>query len=161
VAFQDSPASLRNHSNAVTVPAIKHFNMSFKNNFSNRYQQVFDTLKGILAAYERDLVVLVDQDDTYYVDASDEVHDQRYFFGAVQLRRDYVTFYFAGLPGLSELLRVASSDLCIIHNADGGNYLVFKTITTAQLKQLKNLLETYADPYALSFRAEQKVMIAH
>ena len=103
----------------------------------------------MLATYEKELVVLVDQEDTYYVDAPDNIRDSSFFFGAVQLRADYVTFYFAGLPKLSELLRVTSSDLCIIHNADGGNYLVFKTITTGQLRQLKHLLEVYADPYAL------------
>jgi hypothetical protein len=134
--------------------------MNSNNNLSNRYRQVFETLKSILAAYERDLVVLVDQDDTYYVDAPDEIHNQSFFYGAVQLRKDYVTFYFAGFPRLAELLRVTSSDLCIIHNPDGGNYLVFKTITTSQLKQLKHLLEVYSDPHSMSFRTEQSISVA-
>jgi hypothetical protein len=129
--------------------------MNSKINLSLRYRQVFETLKSMLATYEKDLLVLVDQEDTYYVDAPDNLHARSFFFGAVQLRTDYVTFYFAGFPKLSELLRVTSSDLCIIHNADGGNYLVFKTITTSQLRQLKQLLEAYSDPYALSFAAEQ------
>lgn len=130
--------------------------MNSKDNLDLQHlRRLFETLKNILADYGKELLVLVDQEDTYYVEVSDDMSAYNFFFGAVQIRADYVTFHFAGFPKLPELLRIASSDFSIIHNIDGGNYLVFKTITTSQLSRLKRLLEVYCDLDALFFTLDE------
>lgn len=125
------------------------FNMKPTVNRAHKAIQVFNTLKEVLLPYQKDLTVVVDQPDTYYLDVRGGLHSHGYFFGAVQLRSDFVTFHFAGLPTLGELLMNTDGGLCIVQSPDGHHFLAFKNVSKMQLQKLKHLLEIYSDPHCL------------
>ncbi len=118
--------------------------------------QMFNNLKSLFEPYEKDLLVVVDQTDTYYLDVPEYGSEKKgTFFGAVQLRDGYTTFHFAGFPKMPELLDVLPSDFFVLQNSDGTISLMFKAVKKTQLIKLSHILSTYADMYLLSERKQK------
>jgi len=66
----------------------------------------FESIRSIFNAYEKDLTVIVDQPDSYYLSYPED--DERYpgkFFSAIQIRKDKIFVYFGALNNYPELLR--------------------------------------------------------
>ena len=59
------------------------------------FQSIFNQLKPILQAYESNLVVVADEPDNYYLDTKMIGSNKKpIFFGAVQIKKNYVSFHF-------------------------------------------------------------------
>ena len=59
------------------------------------FQTIFDQLKPILQAYESNLVVTADAPGNYYLDTKMIGPNKKpIFFGAVQIKKNYVSFHF-------------------------------------------------------------------
>ncbi len=75
-------------------------------------QHVFADLKGILTKYAPELKVEKDQEDDYYLDAG--IHPKTgkpTFFGAAQIKKNYVSFHLMPVYIYPELLDGVSDEL--------------------------------------------------
>jgi len=73
---------------------------------NHNFDEVFRRLKSLLAPYANRLVVTTDQPRNFYLDTPYlDKNNKRLFFGAVQVRKSYVSFYLMPVymfPGLLE-----------------------------------------------------------
>jgi len=82
--------------------------MANKANFSD----VFARLKPILQNYEPLLVVKTDEPTHYYLDTPySEAYQKNIFFGAVQIKKNYVSFYLMPVYWYPDLLDGISPQL--------------------------------------------------
>ena len=78
----------------------------------NDFPTVFEQLKNILRPYAKNLTVKVDTADTYYLDGPySEKWGKELFFGAAQIKKNYVSFYLMPVYMYPELLRDISPEL--------------------------------------------------
>ncbi|MFW6338417.1 MAG: hypothetical protein ACOC25_05770 [Alkalispirochaetaceae bacterium] len=78
----------------------------------NDAAQLFERLKEILEPYESELTLVRDKPDDYYLDAGKNPKNGKpYFFGAVQIRKHYVSFHLMPVYLYPELLENISRDL--------------------------------------------------
>ena len=78
----------------------------------NDAPQLFERLKGILEPYEEELTVARDEPDDYYLDAGKNPKNGKpYFFGAVQIKKHYVSFHVMPVYVYPELLENTSKEL--------------------------------------------------
>ncbi len=76
------------------------------------FQIIFDQLKPILQAYESNLVVTTDEPGNYYLDASAVGKNKKpIFFGAVQIKKNYVSFHLMLVYMYPDLLDEISPQL--------------------------------------------------
>jgi hypothetical protein len=76
------------------------------------FQTVFKKLKGILKKYEPNLTVKANKADAYYLDAGfSEKYKRVVFFGSVQIKKNYVSYYLMPVYVFPELLQGISPDL--------------------------------------------------
>ena len=55
---------------------------------------VFETLKPILSGYSKHLTVVTDDEDCYYLDTQHAMKNKKLlFFGAVQIKKNYVSYH--------------------------------------------------------------------
>jgi len=73
---------------------------------NHNFDEVFWRLKSLLTPYANRLVVTSDQPANYYLDTPYlDKNNKRLFFGAVQVRKSYISFYLMPVymfPGLLE-----------------------------------------------------------
>jgi hypothetical protein len=82
--------------------------MSAKNDF----HLVFEQLKNILQPFAENLTVKADTADTYYLDGPySEKWKKELFFGSVQIKKNYVSFYLMPVYMYPELLKELSPEL--------------------------------------------------
>jgi hypothetical protein len=82
--------------------------MSAKNDFP----LVFEQLKNILQPFAEKLTVKADTSDTYYLDGPySEKWKKELFFGSVQIKKNYVSFYLMPVYMYPELLKEVSPEL--------------------------------------------------
>ncbi|MCI0691237.1 hypothetical protein L0337_04420 [candidate division KSB1 bacterium] len=76
------------------------------------FQTVFKKLKGVLKKYEPHLTVKGNTADAYYLDAGfSEKYKRVVFFGSVQIKKNYVSYYLMPVYVFPELLKGISPDL--------------------------------------------------
>ncbi len=76
------------------------------------FHLIFKQLKGILQKYEPRLVVVHDQPENYYLDAPySEKYKKDVFFGAVQVKKNYVSYHLMPVYMYRDLLDDISDDL--------------------------------------------------
>ncbi len=76
------------------------------------FPQVFQKLKALLEPYAGKMVLSSDTDSGYYLDTRFIMSNkQPLFFGAVKIRKSYVSFYLMPLYACPELLNQISPDL--------------------------------------------------
>ncbi len=76
------------------------------------FQTIFKKLKSVLKQYEPHLTVKADKTDAYYLDAGFSGKYKRVvFFGSVQIKKNYVSYYLMPVYVFPELLKGISSDL--------------------------------------------------
>src|SRR6266540_6332105 len=78
----------------------------------NDFPIVFEQLRNILKPYAKNLTVKADTQDTYYLDGPySEKWKKVIFFGAAQIKKNYVSFYLMPVYMYPELLRDISPEL--------------------------------------------------
>jgi hypothetical protein len=76
------------------------------------FQTIFDKLKPILANFAGDLVVKSDEPGNYYLDIPlSEKYKKELFFGAVQVKKSYVSYHLMPVYMFPNLLDEVSADL--------------------------------------------------
>lgn len=79
---------------------------------TNDFQHVFAQLKTILKKFERHLRVQTDGDGIYYLNSKVlGTNKKPICFGATQIKKNYVSYYFMPVYGCRELLEGMSSKL--------------------------------------------------
>jgi hypothetical protein len=76
------------------------------------FPTIFKKLKSLLKKYEPHLTVKTDKSDAYYLDAGfSEKYKRVIFFGSVQIKKNYVSYYLMPVYVFPELLQGISPDL--------------------------------------------------
>ena len=69
------------------------------------FQVVFERLKAIMRAYESRLLVVADEAGNYYLNAPfSEKFKKEIFFGAVQIKKNYVSYHLMSVYAFPDLL---------------------------------------------------------
>jgi hypothetical protein len=79
---------------------------------SEEFNTVFKRLKSILQVLEPKLVLIKDEPDYYYLNLHHTRADgYQWFFGSVQIKKNYVSYHLIGVYVYPELLDGISSEL--------------------------------------------------
>lgn len=101
-------------------------------------KDVFETLRGILKAHTRTMAVKEDTPSSYSVDAGySETWKKDVWFGGVRLGKSYVSYHLMAVYTCPDLVAGLSPDLR--KRMQGKSCFNFRTLTSAQVKELSNL----------------------
>lgn len=104
----------------------------------NQFRKIFERLKSILKKYENSLELKTSTEDNYYLDAGyHEKYKQQLFFGAVNVKKNYVSFYLMPVYVFPELLKDISPELK--KRMQGKSCFNFKQIDDKLFKELEDL----------------------
>ena len=104
----------------------------------NDFPIVFEQLKSILKPYAKNLTVKTDTPDTYYLDGPySEKWKKEIFFGAAQIKKNYVSFYLMPVYMYPELLEDISPALK--KRMQGKSCFNFTKVEPDLFKELKDL----------------------
>ncbi|UFT98299.1 DUF1801 domain-containing protein [Radiobacillus kanasensis] len=105
------------------------------------FQKIFNSLKPILEKYEPYMNVVHNTDSHYYLDTSFiQKHNKKpVFFAAVQIKKNYVSFYLMPVYVKPELLQDISPELK--KRMQGKSCFHFKKEDIALFEELANLTE--------------------
>ncbi|HET6595509.1 MAG TPA: hypothetical protein VFG81_07790 [Anaerolineales bacterium] len=99
---------------------------------------IFEQLKDILKPYAGDLTIKADTADTYYLDGTySEKWKKELFFGSVQIKKNYVSFYLMPVYMYPELLNDISPELK--KHMQGKSCFNFKKVEPALFEELTAL----------------------
>jgi hypothetical protein len=101
---------------------------------------VFETLKSILKPYAKKLTVKSDTADAYSLDGPySEKWKKELFFGAAQVKKNYVSFYLMPVYMCPDLLKNIPSELK--KHMQGKSCFNFKKIEKSLFEELSQLTE--------------------
>ena len=104
----------------------------------NDFQPVFEQLKSILQNFESRLLLKVDKPWSYSLDAPySEKYKREFFFGAAQVKKNYVSYYLFPVYMFPELLKGISPELK--KRMQGKSCFNFTSIDKELLSELKRL----------------------
>jgi hypothetical protein len=104
------------------------------------FDEVFRRLKTLLSPYAHRLVVVSDQPGNYYLDTSFlDKNKKRLFFGAAQVRKNYVSFYLMPVYMFPELLDGVSPDLK--KRMQGKSCFNFRSVDETAFAELASLVK--------------------
>ncbi len=111
------------------------------------FQEVFDLLKLILSRHEKTLAIKVntEQDyslDTHHVNPSNKTP---IFFGAVQIKKNYVSFHLMPIYACPDLLEGMSPELK--KRMQGKSCFQFKKADKTLFKELEKLTESSLEKF--------------
>ncbi|MBI5651497.1 MAG: hypothetical protein HZC40_13805 [Chloroflexi bacterium] len=110
------------------------------------FQTTFARLKKILQRYAKRLTVTVDKPDAYSLDAGySEKLKRTMFFGAVQIKKNYVSFYLMPVYVFPNLLKSISPALK--KRMQGKSCFNFVAIDDAMVKELAALTKRGIERY--------------
>ena len=116
--------------------------MSPKNDFPLAFEQ----LKSILKPYAKGLTVKTETADTYYLDGPySQKWKKELFFGAAQIKKNYVSFYLMPVYMYPELLKHASPELR--KRMQGKSCFNFKTVEPVLFAELAELTRKGAEKF--------------
>jgi hypothetical protein len=99
---------------------------------------VFEQLKAILKPYAKNLTITADTSTAYSLDGSySEKYKKAIFFGAAQIKKNYVSFYLMPVYMFPELLKGVSPELK--KHMQGKSCFNFKKVEPDLFKELKQL----------------------
>lgn len=99
---------------------------------------VFDQLKSILKPYSKNLTITADTATAYSLDGSySEKYKKAVFFGAAQIKKNYVSFYLMPVYMFPELLKDISPELK--KHMQGKSCFNFKKVEPELFKELTGL----------------------
>lgn len=112
----------------------------------NEFFIVFEELKKILRPYASQLTVKTDTPDTYYLEGPySEKWKKELFFGSVQIKKNYVSFYLMPVYMYPDLLKDISPELK--KHMQGKSCFNFKKVEPELLKELEDLTRRSADKF--------------
>lgn len=112
----------------------------------NQFKEIFEQLKSILKKHEKSLMLKTSTDDNYYLDAGYyEKYKQQLFFGAVTVKKNYVSFYLMPVYVFPELLKDISPELK--KRMQGKSCFNFKQIDDRLFKELEALTKKSFDEF--------------
>ena len=104
------------------------------------FEDVFARLKPILQNYEPLLVVKTDEPNHYYLDTPfSEAYQKNIFFGSVQIKKNYVSFYLMPVYWYPDLLDDISPQLK--SRMQGKSCFNFTSVNEDVFKELGELTE--------------------
>lgn len=104
----------------------------------NDFPLVFEHLREVLKPYEKKLTLKTDTTDTYYLDGPySEKWKKELFFGSVQIKKNYVSFYLMPVYMYPELLKEMSPALK--KHMQGKSCFNFKKVEPELFGELKYL----------------------
>ena len=99
---------------------------------------VFEHLRKVLKPYEKKLTLKTDTTDTYYLDGPySKKWKKELFFGSVQIKKNYVSFYLMPVYMYPELLKDMTPELK--KHMQGKSCFNFKKIEPELFGELKDL----------------------
>ncbi len=99
---------------------------------------IFEALKSILKPYAEKLTVKTDTSDTFYLDAAySEKWKKEIFFGSVQVKKNYVSFYLMPVYMYPDLLKNVSPELK--RHMQGKSCFNFKKVEKPLFEELSQL----------------------
>lgn len=99
---------------------------------------VFERLKAILKPYAKNLTITADTSDAYSLDGHySEKYKKALFFGAAQIKKNYVSFYLMPVYMFPDLLNGMSSELK--KHMQGKSCFNFKKVEPDLFKELTQL----------------------
>lgn len=105
---------------------------------TNEFDAVFQVLKGILQPLADELVVVADKADDYYLNTHHIMPNKKpLFFGAVQTRKNYVSFHLMPVY-VNPKLKEGMSDV-LSKRMQGKSCFNFKTVDAIPSEELKAL----------------------
>src|SRR5690349_6578014 len=120
----------------------KEIYMSVQNDFP----MVFEQLKNILKPYAPNLTIKTDTPNTYYLDGPySEKWKKEVFFGATQIKKNYVSFYLMPVYMYPELLNDISPALK--KRMQGKSCFNFKKVEPELFEELKDLTRKGVDKF--------------
>jgi len=99
----------------------------------------FESIRSIFHTYEKELTVIVDQPDSYYLTYRGDEEYPGKFFSAVQIRKDKIFVYFGALNEHPELLRELPEG--IYQHMNPGGIFAFKRTNLLVLDDLAIVAE--------------------
>lgn len=103
--------------------------------------KIFIKLRALLEQYERSLTVLHNKSDNYYLNTPiSEIDKKPEFFGAVQVKKSYVSVHLMPVYYYPELLLTISDTLK--NKMQGKSCFNFKDIDEKLFDELKELIES-------------------
>jgi len=113
---------------------------------SPNFHNTFNSLKEVLKKHEKQLKVHIDKKVNYYLNTGyDEERKTDYFFGAVMIKKNYVSYYLMPVYCEPKLLKDISPELK--KRMQGKSCFNFKTIDKDQLKELSALTKKSFEYY--------------
>lgn len=110
------------------------------------FPRVFEQLKKILETHAAGLTVKTDTPDTYYLDGPySEKWKKELFFGSVQIKKNYVSFYLMPVYMYPELLSDISLNLK--KHMQGKSCFNFKMVEPELFQELKALTRKGAEKF--------------
>lgn len=107
---------------------------------------VFEQLKKILEPYAKQLTLKTDTADTYYLDGPYSAKwKKELFFGSVQIKKNYVSFYLMPVYMYPELLADISTDLK--KHMQGKSCFNFKKVEPDLFAELEQLTRRGAQKF--------------
>ena len=102
------------------------------------FRLTFTRLKRILQKYEKRLTIVADKPDNYYLDAGySEKFKRTIFFGAVTIKKNYVSFHLMPVYAFPDLLKDISPTLK--KRMQGKSCFNFTTVDEAMVAELAEL----------------------
>lgn len=109
-----------------------------KSKHSENFISTFASLRHVMKKYEKYLLVKVDKKDTYFLNAGyDEKRKTDFFFGAVMIKKNYVSYHLMPVYCEPKLLNDIYPELK--RRMQGKSCFNFKIIDKEQLKELTTL----------------------
>ncbi len=104
------------------------------------FEGVFARLKSILERHAAKLFVKADEPHNYYLETQSAIYKgKRLFFGAAQIKKNYVSFHLMHVYGCPELLKSLSPELK--KRMQGKACFNFTATDEALFKELGNLVD--------------------
>lgn len=114
----------------------------------NKFANIFSSLKSILKEHEPCLHVTADTPDNYSLNAEySEKWKKDIFFGAVQIKKNYVSYHLMPVYMYPELAKEISPEL--MKRMQGKSCFNFKTSDNKLFAELKRLTELCADKFRI------------
>ena len=118
-------------------------------NQTTDFNACFNSLKSILKKYEKSLRVIVDKDENYSLNAGfDEKRKADIYFGAVQIKKNYVSYHLMPVYVNPKLLDEISSELT--KRMQGKSCFNFKEVDKKILGELSDLTKKGFEFYKMN-----------
>ena len=99
---------------------------------------VFEHLKNILEPYSRELVLVYDDIDNFYINTKFIMKNRKpMYFGSVKINKSYVSFHLMPVYVFPELLK--NTSLNLKNRMQGKSCFNFRTVDESIFKELKEL----------------------